>query len=154
MAFVAMKREFNRQVTSPTGRLAAGALVAFAVVTTIVAWKDLSIYGRGLVGLGCVIAAVSYYQIGWKRMVLEDGVLLVHDRVRRVRRIPYGAIWRLTYVKGTVFSLDTESHGVVWFEARAAGLEDFTTELASRVLRERESVVLSGDLEVEDSQTS
>jgi hypothetical protein len=128
-------------------------VLAVAVVTTIAGWQELSIYGRALVSLGCVIAAVSYYQIGWKRMTLEDGRLLVHDRIRRVRRIPYGAIWRITYVKGTVFSLDTDSDGVVWFEARAAGLEDFTTELAARVLRERESLVLSGDLEVEDQHT-
>lgn len=144
----------NRSVTQSSPRWAAALLVGAAAIGLIVAWHDLSIYGRAFVGAACLVAAVSYYQLGWNRLLLDDRVLVVHDRIRRVRRIPYSAIWRITYVKRTVFSLDTDSCGVVWFEPYAAGLEDFITELAARVLRERESVVLSGDLEVRHATPS
>ena len=136
-------------VTSATGRLGAGALFAAAVLSSIAGWHALSVYGRLCVVLGCVITAVRYYQLGWSRMVLEDDVLLVHDRLRRVRRIPYSAISAITYVKGTVFSLDTDSYGAVWFEAGALGLEDFISALSERILRERNAVFYHGDLEAE-----
>jgi hypothetical protein len=141
-------------VIPSSSRWSPGILFVVLVVLLVGAWRDLEVYGRCVVGLAAAITGYDYYKVGWKRLELAEGVLVVRDRIRRVRRIPYGAISGITYAKGSVFSLDTDSDGVVWFDAAAAGLDEFAIALRERVLQKRNSVALSGEFWAEQSKAT
>ncbi|HEY0157477.1 MAG TPA: hypothetical protein VGF28_09350 [Thermoanaerobaculia bacterium] len=140
------------QVKSPRGTLDHVIALTIVVAVTIAAWHELHVVMRTLCVVAILLVLYDLNRARWHRLVLQDDAVVVYDRIRRIRRIPYRDIWRVTWAEGSSFDFDTESHGVVRFEAKAAGLEALTRELIQRAGRSRESVEVCGDLMIEWEQ--
>lgn len=138
-------------MTNPHLRIARKDALPVALLGATVAlgagvsWTETSMGLRFLMIVFVCTSCWHLRQVYWKAIIPDNDAIVVRDRFRRERRLPYTAVEQVAYYPTNSFRIFLEEGQSVGFDPNTAGIDAFASALVARVRAVR-TVLVTGEI--------